>query len=478
MKEKIKGLRALVVFIPTIIIISVLYIIILVSTIFINRYTKDITKEMENSSDLTNEISKIQGTSSKLIKTCQSFVLNSKKPKTDENGNVIIDENTHMPVFELNNAPLMAYIGELTDENRDFDDSLEAIKDYGASKTLISDVSVALDAINEMILHQSHAIHLLNACLTEEGIGIPDNIMAMLQPYELSDKEIGYSADEKRIEASNLILKDPDYNDNESEVSTKLREASSIANDNSLKRQKSLTRHIRFARGILWESILLILIFNIILFVILLKKLVFPITRFAKRIDENERLDSNHALYEANYLASSYNALLDRHKEFEKELIDVAEFDSLTGLQNRYCYNKFLNSPITEDKSVCVLLFDINNLKYVNDTFGHARGDELIKNSSSCIKGCFLDKEGKNCYRIGGDEFVAIIDNISIKEVEEKLEKFRTLQKEYNISIATGFSYSESIKDIGYERLIIDADKKMYDNKEMMKKELNKKLVV
>ncbi|MCR5349418.1 MAG: GGDEF domain-containing protein, partial [Acholeplasmatales bacterium] len=148
----------------------------------------------------------------------------------------------------------------------------------------------------------------------------------------------------------------------------------------------------------------------------------------------------------------------------------VAENDSLTGLPNRYCYNEYLKDASLDKKSVCVFLLDINNLKYINDKFGHAQGDELIKNASICIKDCFLDETGKNCFRIGGDEFVAILYDVKESEIEELLNKFNKLQKEKDVSIALGYAYSSDIKSIGYERLIMQADDNMYKDKQNYKK--------
>ena len=117
----------------------------------------------------------------------------------------------------------------------------------------------------------------------------------------------------------------------------------------------------------------------------------------------------------------------------------------------------------------------------MNDTYGHDKGDELIKNASIFIKDAFLDKTGKNCFRIGGDEFVVILDNISQTDIDKHLKIFNDKQKELNVSIAYGYSYSSNVKEYGYEKLMIEADKLMYENKEMIKnkeKSLNRDTII
>ena len=274
--------------------------------------------------------------------------------------------------------------------------------------------------------------------------------------------------DEKRVYDFSLVMS-RDYTISKSIISDSTRKATKILADNTSAFQKSSIGSLKLMRGLLWLSIALILLLNIMFFFVLLKRLIFPITRFARSIDENERLTERGGLYEANYLAIAYNSLLDRHKEFDDELRTVAEIDSLTNLPNRYCYNEFLKETPLDGESVCIILFDINNLKYVNDTFGHSKGDELIKNASICISDCFLSENGKNCYRIGGDEFVAVLKNVDVESVEECIAKFKLRQKELNVSIAVGYEYAKNIVDIGYEKLFIEADLKMYENKNDMK---------
>ena len=114
-------------------------------------------------------------------------------------------------------------------------------------------------------------------------------------------------------------------------------------------------------------------------------------------------------------------------------------------------------------------MLDINNLKYVNDTFGHDKGDELIKNSSLAIKETFMTYDKKNCYRLGGDEFIAILDNINEDEIDGYIKTFLEKQKLYDVSVAIGYAYTADISKVGYETLMIEADKRMYEHKKEMK---------
>ena len=111
------------------------------------------------------------------------------------------------------------------------------------------------------------------------------------------------------------------------------------------------------------------------------------------------------------------------------------------------------------DVSVGVCFIDINGLKNINDNQGHDEGDAYIKETADVIASAF---KKKYCYRVGGDEFIVIIPQITKDHFEEVVEKFR--KKAKAISIAAGAIWSDNAK--GMENLVNQADKLMYVDKE------------
>ena len=164
-------------------------------------------------------------------------------------------------------------------------------------------------------------------------------------------------------------------------------------------------------------------------------------------------------------LALSYNKLLKRRNTLENVLRDAAECDALTKLPNRYSFNRAIDKDDESGYSAAVVLFDINYLKLTNDTQGHLAGDALICRSAECIRKCFGNVYNNNCFRFGGDEFAAIVVDVSPEDIKTMLEKFRDMQKEYNVSIAYGYEYARDIGDTSLRKLFLEADKKMYANK-------------
>lgn len=163
---------------------------------------------------------------------------------------------------------------------------------------------------------------------------------------------------------------------------------------------------------------------------------------------------------------------ITERKILEQKLERLSYHDSLTGLYNRTYLNKqLLELTDNTDIPIGVIACDLDNLKYVNDSLGHSAGDSLIVSASTFFSNNF----SKNCsvIRAGGDEFIIILPNVSLKESEIIYSEMLYSIKEYNktnevkIEFSSGFAYSPSSKNI--LELLNRADKNMYKNKYLKK---------
>lgn len=156
------------------------------------------------------------------------------------------------------------------------------------------------------------------------------------------------------------------------------------------------------------------------------------------------------------------NALFKRTKKERKN----ATTDVMTGLLNRRGYEMALNTYNDEGMPMdfVYVSIDLNGLKTVNDTLGHAAGDELIKAAAACIREAF-GRYGK-AFRVGGDEFAAIVhaDSGLLEQIKADFEE-RTAnwQGELINSVSASCGYvSISKADIALEEIIRLADERMY----------------
>lgn len=149
-----------------------------------------------------------------------------------------------------------------------------------------------------------------------------------------------------------------------------------------------------------------------------LAQLKEPITRLAEGDIEVDVDVSSHAEIRAinNALASTISALQER----DQKLRQLANFDPLTGLMSRRCFDEDLEkevSRVVKESSTSALFFvDLDQFKYVNDTLGHAAGDRLLMQAAERLQDT-LRSEDQIC-RFGGDEFAVLARNVSRTEAD------------------------------------------------------------
>ena len=153
----------------------------------------------------------------------------------------------------------------------------------------------------------------------------------------------------------------------------------------------------------------------------------------------------------------------------------MAEIDALTGIKNRNAYKvreDLMNMRIKEHRQpeFAIIVFDVNDLKFINDTQGHEAGDRCIRAACEII--CKTFKRSP-VYRIGGDEFVVISQDEDYNRSEYLIGIISRNNEEAlskgGIVIACGmarFSNEESVSEV-FEI----ADKRMYENKHDLKKQ-------
>ena len=146
--------------------------------------------------------------------------------------------------------------------------------------------------------------------------------------------------------------------------------------------------------------------------------------------------------------------------------------DVLTGVLSRYAFVAALNELDSKESlpsDLTIYSIDINGLKGVNDTLGHAAGDELICGAADCISKTF-EKSG-TCYRTGGDEFI-VISRLKKDQALKELAKLKQNADNWHgklvdkLYLATGVARTEDHPDLSVEKLMIKADMAMYDEKD------------
>ncbi len=162
--------------------------------------------------------------------------------------------------------------------------------------------------------------------------------------------------------------------------------------------------------------------------------------------------------------------------ELKLQLMNYSFKDALTGGYNAKAYKEELNEIFENSdlqKNFTCVICDINNLKKINDVVGHIEGDWAIKSSHRIIDEN-LSRYGKT-FRIGGDEFVSILFNCEASALEKLFDNIRLTAsvenegKEQKFSLAFGVGNFEGKSRAEYDEFFQEVDKRMYENKKVVK---------
>lgn len=242
------------------------------------------------------------------------------------------------------------------------------------------------------------------------------------------------------------------------------------------KRDKLITKIVIF-------SIIVLLLFGSISVYIArtitrpLKKLTFLANKLTAG-DMSVEFDL-HQNDEIGELSVSFTEAKRHIQEHLKQMQGLAYNDSLTGIRNKTAYDDFVSGFMKKIASKAVsrygvIVMDTNDLKEINDNYGHENGNVYLINSTKLICQTF---QHSPVFRIGGDEFVVILENSDLDKYEElmqllrkKMEKTLSERKPWKrISIACGVCICDDPQNSDFKDIFNAADKEMYKDKKSIK---------
>jgi diguanylate cyclase (GGDEF)-like protein len=189
-----------------------------------------------------------------------------------------------------------------------------------------------------------------------------------------------------------------------------------------------------------------------------------------------------YAIYQQLQIRRMQDALgeqvdaMDKIEARTEEVYKLALLDSLTGLYNRRCGEQRLAAEVARTQRnglpLTVIMLDLDGLKYVNDKYGHAAGDELLKffalRLNKAIRGSDL------AVRLGGDEFLLMLPECKPEEVRHVLNRLSGLRMDVaseEVAVAFSAGWANYVPGETPEELIRRADEALYVNKRAAKQE-------
>ena len=287
----------------------------------------------------------------------------------------------------------------------------------------------------------------------------------VLKTVELNEEDAALSPEEKIRLANELVLNDAYYAQKDEirkNMQKSLEEIDKLAESTERGELNRLNKEMTIARGaILTQATLIFVIMGITSLLA-----INPVHKAIAQIKANEPI-SESGSRELRYLANAYNKMYQKNKSSLEKLNFKASHDELTGAYNRAGYD-YIMSNIDIQNSY-MLLFDLDNFKGINDTYGHETGDKILIKVVNTLRKVFRDDD---CIcRIGGDEFVVFFENSG--EIERRLieSKINLINAELGktddglpaTSISAGVVSGKNAKDTAdfFEK----TDKAMYESK-------------
>lgn len=163
---------------------------------------------------------------------------------------------------------------------------------------------------------------------------------------------------------------------------------------------------------------------------------------------------------------------ITKEQEYLKQVEYYATYDALTGLLNRRAFYDELEAIRDVLESICVVTFDFDHFKTINDTFGHLAGDMVLQHYGTTINNYARDKGGITA-RFGGEEFVlALLDyqldeaKIFAEELRSLIEKESLIYEDFTLKITGSFGVAQLKEGEEITNLLRRADKALYNSKE------------
>ncbi len=342
--------------------------------------------------------------------------------------------------------------------------ALESLQEYFDGTSVFTALQSAMECSEKLMQTEYYSMRLTAQAQGEEESTWPESI----QTTKLADEDEKLSKEEKLQKAQEIVC-DDEYQDARTEITRNVTECM-----NGLIEQ---TRNSQGRAAAIFSDMYLkleigvgILVCLMMLMCLSVRKLIVkPLISYNESIQLGEIFPVIGAA-ELQNLAVTYNKVYQENEETQKLMRHEAEHDALTDLLNRGSFEKVLDIYENGESPFAMILLDVDTFKFVNDTYGHAMGDKILKEVASLLKRTFRSID--YICRIGGDEFAIVMVEMTSDlayTIREKISNInQTLskgEKEYpGVSLSVGVAFSDR-KNPG-ESIFKDADQALYYVKE------------
>lgn len=358
----------------------------------------------------------------------------------------------------IGNAQAAAdYIIEIN-EKRTREKSLENVNKYFANTEVQTLLENALDSSNRLADKEVYAMRLVG-----DVYGF-SNLPDAIKTVSIREEDVYLTDEEKKDKAINMVFGD-DYSTLkgviDKDVEDSLQLLISITTERKTEANNNLIGVLIIHEILGISTLLIVLTLGVITYILLL----IPLKRSIEAINENKRIDV-YGSKELNIVVKAYNEMFENNQKQQKALQYEVSHDILTGISNRHEYTSICNR--LAKSNVIYIIADVDKFKGINDTFGHAIGDQVLSEVARKLRETFLNHD--RVFRVGGDEFIIFIEDVSKerkKELELTLEDINnTFAQRHEYQgfplVSLSFGIVEKDENMTFEDAYRRADKALY----------------
>ena len=380
-----------------------------------------------------------------------------------QDGSDVLTKQVRLAAATGEQAYIDAYFEE-ANVTRTREKAVEEIASLDSSVKAFAALQEALSVSTELMQTEYYAMRLI-----EESMDAPLSVWPeALQAVQLSQEDAALSPEGKLHRAQSLVI-GPAYETAKDMIASDVRAAVSAISESINNRQD---RAASIFTDAFRKIILCMLIFAVMMLLICLMMrhwVVHPLLDYNDSIRQGGKLPV-YGANELQMLAKTYNELYEENQERQKLMKHQAEHDPLTGLLNRGSFDRILDLYEKDGSHFALILIDVDTFKSVNDTYGHAVGDAILRRVANLLKTAFRNID--YVCRIGGDEFAIIMVDMTsslsytitgkIEEINRQLAAGQDGLPAVSLSVGAAFTDRPNPG----RSLFTDADSALYFTKE------------
>lgn len=437
--QKLKGISLRMVYVWLIVIAIIIFVLTMISACFLASTFYSMSDASNEHIKLENAAHELMDASDYLTENAQRFTVKGDRQFLDE------------------------YFNEAFKNSRR-EKAIEKMSADPKSKSALLKLQKAMDASVNLMNQEYYSM-----CLVINAMGYTD-YPDILKSIQLTKEDASLTKEEKMALATEMLLDDEYYHQKETirfNMKESLHELEILAQNEKTEALDHLHKEL-MAVGIM--SIIQTLV---ILFMVALTSHlgIRPVLKAVDKIKADDPIPEIGA-NEFRYLARTYNKMYSIYKVSLERLNFKASHDQLTGAYNRSGYDLLLST--VDINSTHMILFDVDNFKNINDTYGHETGDQILKKLVRTLKRNFRNDD--YICRIGGDEFVVFMSHSdkTMKDlIASKIERINQQLMDVSdglpkISVSVGIVHGKDTTDAS--KMFEKADEAMYRSKQSGKK--------